>query len=280
MSSSKFSQLIDELADQKNHSLSDVLLKAKVLAHQLRGRKFRQWINSEIDGYDRTGTIPTYRKLMIALRGDFNGPFQSILRDVPLSTSMFDEDMREVLNYHTVPNSVAAIEDMTSKEGDPVAKLDIKYVNFFRQYGEQIDGMILNHLKKGIPKSGLVGILASVRSKLLDFLLELRDKHPDLDKDDKAAAQISESEIDSVMATNVYNDCIVIEGGEMRDVYQAGQAGAMGPGAKADNFNQILREAIGTNSLADLIAELERLPVPCRPSSKTSPSSSTENLAR
>jgi hypothetical protein len=39
---SKFSELIDEVADQKSHSLSDVLLKAKVLAHRLKSRKFRQ----------------------------------------------------------------------------------------------------------------------------------------------------------------------------------------------------------------------------------------------
>lgn len=50
MSTSKFSQLIEDVADQKNHSLSDVLLKAKVLAHRLKSRNFRQWVNLEING--------------------------------------------------------------------------------------------------------------------------------------------------------------------------------------------------------------------------------------
>ena len=57
----RFSQLIDEVADQKNHSLSDVLLKAKVLAYRLPSRKFRQWVKSEIDGYDEKTSLPTYR---------------------------------------------------------------------------------------------------------------------------------------------------------------------------------------------------------------------------
>lgn len=126
----KFSQLIDELADQKNHTLSDVLLKAKVLAYRLKGRKFRQWVDSEIGGYDRSTTPPDYR-----------------------------------------------------------------------------------------------------------------------------------SDIDEVMVHRVYNGCTVVEGDQMRDVYTAGQAGAMGPNAKAENINfiQVLRDAIGQNSLADLASDLEKL---------------------
>jgi hypothetical protein len=121
--------------------------------------------------------------------------------------------------------------------------------------------MLLNGVQKYWSKQQMVSLLTSVRSRLLEFLLELRDKYPDLDKDDSVAASIAEAEIDSVMGARVYKNCTVIEGKEMRDVYQAGQAGAMGPGAKADNMNfvQVLREAIGGSSLADLANELESL---------------------
>src|SRR5437879_5485936 len=73
---SGFSQLIDDVADQKNNSLSDVLLKAKVLAHRLKSRTFRQWVNSEIDGYGDKNKLPDYRIVGCNLRGDFNGYFQ------------------------------------------------------------------------------------------------------------------------------------------------------------------------------------------------------------
>src|SRR5690348_2818918 len=97
---SRFSQLIDEVADQKNHSLSDVLLKAKVLAHKLRSRTFRQWVNSEIDGYKDKDQLPDYRVLRCKLRGDFVGYFHSGVRNVPLSTSILESRVREVLEFH------------------------------------------------------------------------------------------------------------------------------------------------------------------------------------
>ena len=47
----------------------------------------------------------------------------------------------------------------------------------------------------------------------------------------------------------------------MRDNFQAGQAGAMGPNARVESitFVQILREGIGDNSLADLATDLAKL---------------------
>src|SRR3954466_15479182 len=93
---SKFSHLIDDVADQRNHSLSDVLLKAKVLAHRLRSRKFRAWVNAEIDGYYDGAELPEYRVVTPTLLGEFNGYFHSRLKNVPLSTSFLEPKAREL----------------------------------------------------------------------------------------------------------------------------------------------------------------------------------------
>ena len=268
---SKFSHLIDDVADQRNHSLLDVLLKAKVLAHRLRSRKFREWINAEIDGYDNRAELPDYRVVSSRLLGDYHGYFQSRYRNVPLTTSHLEPDMQEFFETEPMRPGVAYIEDLVSRDG-PIGKdLDLRVVYFLRQHGPQIEDMILNSVNKSVAKSELLALLASIRSRLLDFLLELRDKYPELDKDDEAAARITEAEVDLAMARRVYNNCTVVEGGDMRDSYQAGQAGAMGPNAKAENMNfvQILRDAIGENSLADLAADLEKLRAAMLAESKT-----------
>ncbi len=259
---SRFSQLIDEVADQKNHSLSDVLLKTKVLAHRLRSRTLRQWVNSEIDGYDDKTKVPDYRIIGCSLRGDFVGPFDSQIRNVPLSTSILpDPDIRESLEYEYIHNGIAFIEDILGRDGPIGRSLDLYHISYLRKHGERIDGYVLNHVQKLISMHSLTALLASVRSRLLDFLLELRDKYPELDVNDDAAYRISEGEINSVMGAKVYKNCTVFEATEMRDIYQAGQAGAMGPRAQAENINfvQILRSAIGDSNLADLANDLERL---------------------
>jgi hypothetical protein len=259
---SRFSQLIDEVSDPKNRSLSEVLLKAKVLAHQLRSRKFRQWVEWELEGYETADALPDYRVVGSKIYGDFAGYFQSQIRNVPLSTHSFDPDIRRVFDTERIPDSVAYIEDLCrNKDGRPGKSLDMRCVSFLRQYGEQIEGMILNHVQKLIPMHAFVSLLHSIRSRLLDFLLDLRAKHPDLDRTDEAVTAISEAEVDAAVEHKVYNQCTVVEGAAVRDVYQAGQAGAMGPGAKAENINfiQILRDAIGSASLLDLAKELEAL---------------------
>jgi hypothetical protein len=259
---SRFSQLIDEVADQKNHSLSDVLLKAKVLSRQLPGRKFRQWIDSEINGYSSKKNVPEYRVVSARLYGDFAGLLSSRVTNVPISTSHLDEDIRKTLENEPIANGVSYIEDMLNPTDGQIGKsLGGEVVNFLRKYGMKIDGMILNFVRKSIARPSLVELLSGVRSRLLDFLLEVRERYPELDKNDEAANGVSAIEIDAAVDRKVYQNCTVFEGAEMRDIYQAGQAGAMGPGAKAEkiNFVQILRDAIGDNSLADLANDLERL---------------------
>src|SRR5438067_2066625 len=107
-----FATLIEEVADEKGHSLSQVLLKAKVLAYQLRGRKFKQWLDAEVNGYQPEIKLPAYRVLRTTLRGDFVGMFGARLTNAPISTSHLPKDVHEELGHVPVIDAVAAIEAM------------------------------------------------------------------------------------------------------------------------------------------------------------------------
>jgi hypothetical protein len=255
---SRFSSLIDEVADQKNHSLSDVLLKAKVLASRLRSRKFRRWIDSEINGYTRGEELPEYRVVEATLEGIFEGCFGS-WKKTQLATYHLEADLRKVFDTDAIPNGISFIEDLINGEGEIGKWMDGRIVNHFRVNGTQISDMILNRVFKKVARHSFVELLNSVRSTLLDFLLELREKYPELDNDDASA--VSEGDVDEVVDRRVFHNCTVIEDSVMRDSFQAGQAGAMGPNAKAEKmtFIQVLRDAIGDCSLAELAKELERL---------------------
>jgi hypothetical protein len=269
---SHFSRLIDEVADQKNHSLSDVLLKAKVLASRLRSRKFRSWIDSELNGYDRDGELPKYRVLNAKIQGYFGGYFGSYMNGVPMSTSHMESDIRDAFDIARMPNGISYIEDLVSKDSGEIGIfMDGAAVNYLRLHGVRVSDMILNRVFKAISRHSLMELLNGVRSRLLDFLLDLRDKYPELDTNDAATSSVSESEVDAVVEKRVYKNCNVIERPEMRDNFQAGQAGAMGPNAKAENMNfiQVLRDSIGESSLGDLATDLERLRTAMLTESKT-----------
>ena len=84
---SRFSELIDAVADQKNHTLSDVLLKAKVLAYSLKSRKFRHWINAEISGYAQEEQLPEYRIVSANIEGIYGGYGGAYQDHVPISVA-------------------------------------------------------------------------------------------------------------------------------------------------------------------------------------------------
>lgn len=268
---STFTQLINDVADQRNHKLSDVLMRAKVLAHQLRGRKFRDWINNEINGYPNKSDLPPYRILNANLFGDFGGSFGSSMTHVSLSTNHFPEDIQRSLRTEPFGSSVSYAEDLLAAENRQIGvNLSMDEVEFFRRFGQRVTGMILNRIVKEVPRSGLNELLQNIRSRLLDFLFELRDKHPELDLNVSNASNINASEVDRAFEQKIFNN-IVIGGESMGDVYNTGQAGAVGPGAKAENINffQIIRGAIGDASLRDLATELEQLREAMLAASKT-----------
>jgi len=189
--------------------------------------------------------------------------------------SHLDEHHRRVFGTSEVRNGVSSVEDLVKGDDDGMIGIwmDGSAVNYLREHGTRISDMILNRVCKRVSKHSIVGLLTNVRSRLLEFLLELRGRYPELEKSDEIVPEVSESEIDAAVEQRFYQNCTLIEGSEMRDNFQAGQAGAMGPNAKAENMNfiQILREGIGDSSLADLATDLEKLRTAMLSVSKSAP---------
>jgi hypothetical protein len=159
---SKFSELIDMASDQRGFTLSDVLLKAKVLASQLRSRKFRQWIDAEINGYAQDATLPDYRVLSAKLIGEYAGYFNSQAR-TPISVTHLDEKRREKYSTHRAYNGVSYVEDIIGGDDSLIGMyLDGYTVNYLREHGTQISGMILNRVFKQVSRHSCQQLLQSV----------------------------------------------------------------------------------------------------------------------
>lgn len=257
----RLSELIDEVSNTAR-PLGDVLLKARVFAHKLKGRKFRQWVKSETEGYPDGAPLPDYRVIETQCFGDYHGPFGSAYTNVPLSTSMLAPDIQRCLDTQRVAESISTIEEMLRLSDKEFGiALDINLVAYLRRHGMQARNMVLNYVVKRFSPAAFSSILSMTRARLLDFLLELSDKHPELDDSEGAAAELDASEIDAVAEKHIYHNCTVVKDSQMRDAYSAGQAAAMGPNATAEGntFIQVLRDAIGESSLLDLATELETL---------------------
>jgi hypothetical protein len=82
------------LLSDKNGSLTDALLKMKVLMHRIGHKELAGWMNDELNGYTPDRPVPDYRIIPIRLHGDIS----NIAWRYPatqLPTAHLEKDVRE-----------------------------------------------------------------------------------------------------------------------------------------------------------------------------------------
>jgi hypothetical protein len=87
--------------------LETLLRKCRVLAARLKLEEFRNWVQWELDGYPAGVDLPDYRKFHCQCFGHFSGPFGSGIRNAPIPESLIPKDLRDILTYVQMRDSVA-----------------------------------------------------------------------------------------------------------------------------------------------------------------------------
>jgi len=156
--------LLKDLQD-KDIPVSNLLRKAKVIAHRSKQEDFLQWINDELNGYDNK-KVPDYRMV----RGQVKAwnPYRGW---IPVLFQ--DREIEDTISYRGVSHSVSEIESLLSKNS---ATYEMPYPDAIAAQ------MIKDHPTKAMLEIGnasLVGILNSVRNRLLDLALSQEDNSLD-----------------------------------------------------------------------------------------------------
>jgi hypothetical protein len=165
--------IIARLSDEGT-SLSDALLKTKVLLHQIGKSELAGWVNSELNGYPHDeDTLPAYRILPSHVKGNV----ASLIRypSHPLPIGHLTPEKRKHLDHAYMFESLVVLEDMTNRA---------KHGHVSRPIPMEYNGVLGKSLGNGyhvesawceIALHDIKGISTHVRSRLLDFLLELED---------------------------------------------------------------------------------------------------------
>ncbi|UQB67589.1 hypothetical protein [Epilithonimonas zeae] len=171
------SQIVNELVDD-SLSLNSALLKTKVLASRIGNKELLSWANSELSGYSSENNLPDYRKhIWNALKGTIlNGNWKYTDQEIP--TMGLDEDFEKSLRTSNFFESIQSLENLVNEKGTlgtPIRAEIIQMIeNNWRRMGNPYLSII--SCNKIIPKANIVAIIASVRSKLLDFMLSLENE--------------------------------------------------------------------------------------------------------
>lgn len=129
-----FAQLLQEVADEKNCTLSSCLFKAKVLASTLRGRKFREWVDAELGGYSGK-TLPPYRIVTCRVFGQFGSIVGHELHNVQLSVEGIDPKIREAVMNARLNHNIGGLESLLEGEGQLAIAWPPSWVSHYRHHG-------------------------------------------------------------------------------------------------------------------------------------------------
>lgn len=187
-------QLISELANDAI-TISQALTRAKLIASG--DETFKSWINSELLGYDDVKLLPVYRIMNckpIATFTERNKKPQT----VPMDTNEMDDEEREVVCKAKITRSIADVEDFYKTHKSQTIILPETFdgseeaKEFFRS-GQYMDEEAILTISKEVHGQDFKKIVDITKQKLLDTLLALHEKFPDLvdpfqlTKEDKAS---------------------------------------------------------------------------------------------
>jgi hypothetical protein len=159
--------------------LATLLRKCKVLAARLGNAEFKQWIEAELNGYSSIDGLPPYRVLNVQSKGHFSGPFQSGLRNADIPLSCVPEQVRNSLSHCYLREPIAALESLVADSDGGSAQEPwnpdlVAYVA-----GNIYEGMNCMQAWKVIPINRVVAALDTVRTRILNFVLEIEAEAPD-----------------------------------------------------------------------------------------------------
>jgi len=167
-------EIIETLSSQ-DASLTDALLKTKVLLHKIGHQELTQWVNHELNGYSDADSLPAYRILPVQVLVDgvsMVGQWTSH----PIPLMHLDGQLREFLETARLYQSLAVLEKLADKATDGLLEMAIPMEMNGRLGLGLRKGVKIQRAWRAIGQADVVSVFVQVRSRLLDFVLALQDQ--------------------------------------------------------------------------------------------------------
>jgi len=167
--------LLDEIIAAlggENSSLTDALLKTKILLHQINKKELVQWVNNELNGYPDGADLPPYRILPSQVLANLSNVAWRA-ESQPLPIQHLGDEYIDTLIHARFRQSLAIIEQNASGKGTFIRRIPMEANHLFDK------GLANDFRTENVwcetSRMDILNILVQVRSRLLDFSLELKD---------------------------------------------------------------------------------------------------------
>ena len=186
-------EIIDELT-KSSGSIESALLKTKVLAYKIGNNEIAGWVNFELNGYESDEALPEYRIVGATVYGVLtNGHYRYNHWQVPLIH--LDREIADRFRVAKLMESITSLEHLANGGTEKVDMIA-------QPIAAEITALIIDkglpvhrgyHLESSqieIARSSIIQVVTSIRSKLLDFMLEVDKQVGDKPITDKAKEMV------------------------------------------------------------------------------------------
>ncbi|MGH1092688.1 hypothetical protein ACQVUB_24575 [Bacillus mycoides] len=187
------SQLLKDLVNGQE-TLENILLRLKVILSDLDNELIMNWIQGELQGFDTKEDIPTYRIIKGAPVGTFfvNYSTKYTNAQVPLEALIPQERIDQLTKMY-INDSINTLQEAIDKDYAKVIPTALCHAISTEEL--QIAGMSIK-----CPSNVLSKIVANVKSKLVDVILELEKQYENLDDlDIKSQVEMDENKKEQVI---------------------------------------------------------------------------------
>jgi len=193
-------KLIDEIIDElssESGNLTDALLKTKVVLNSMGQGELVAWVNRELNGYSEDEELPEYRKVPAQVLANL-ASMTWTAQSHPIPIGHLEKHEQEQLQTAYMRQSLAVLQKYASSDGALESPIPLE-AN--QRLGETLaKGVHIQRAWSEIQAASVVQILTEVRSRLLDFILGLKNELPD---------DPSRQEREAVDAMSLFNNSVL-----------------------------------------------------------------------
>jgi hypothetical protein len=193
---------IQNSAVDSSTDVATLLRKCKILAARLGNTKFKEWVDFELNGYPSKEQLPIYRILNTKSFGTFCGSFGSGANNAPIPPSCLPKEFREYVttSYLAAPIS-SYVELLSNPDGNPVEQWPADLIAHFGQNIYQ--NMNCVSAWKTIPRNSIAALLDTIKTRILDFVLEIENEAPDAGEAPPNSPPIAQDKVTQIFNTYI-----------------------------------------------------------------------------
>ncbi|MBT2611426.1 hypothetical protein J7I97_25000 [Streptomyces sp. ISL-87] len=165
--------------------LAGLLRHALIIGGHASSEPLKEWAGHELRGYVRApDALPDYRRTFAPIRVDSRSPFWARGGETISALHLPEFARGAITEELTITNGVGELEDLVARArpGD-VVKISLPGAAELRTFMTRSEQyrkhrVVIDELYWGVPPSSVQGILDQVRTRLTQFVAELRSTMP------------------------------------------------------------------------------------------------------